>query len=451
MLWQIIRVASVLLLACCSCSYLKKLFYSPVKNKSIYLRDRVNRIAVYHGVNVSNYSKSSPGFLPWQTKDDFAKLPGWGFNLVRYLVFWQAVEPTPGKYDDQYIANTVERIKWLQELGIDVIIDIHQDLFSKKYTGNGFPDWAVNDGGVPFHERQPWNMNYFEPALIASYNNFWRNDNLKTAYINMLKYVLSKVDGFDNVIGVDVMNEPFLGTIPNFEKKVLTDFYEKIQHMLIENNFKSEMFFEPEMYTSGGIPSDLRFKPERDCTYYPHYYDPFCHEGQAYSKLNKVLLKRAIEIKEREAQEYGVPLMIGEFGISSSVKGYLDYLQDFISIANEGFVGWTYYTYDRSSSDDFGIVNDDGTETERMKVLVSLYPQKIAGSNPSVEYGVNYFVLKYDTDDVERETGTTEIFVPKKTGLAVNGISVQMESNGFVYKYKNQNSSSQYIKITWQN
>jgi endoglycosylceramidase len=452
MFWKIMKVASVILLSCLSCSYIKKLFYSPEKNKSQFIRDKDCRIAIYHGVNVSNYSKASVGNLPWQAKEDFARLKDWGFNLVRYLIFWSAVEPTKGNYDAQYIQNTVERLKWLQDLGIDVIVDVHQDLFNKKYTGNGFPDWTVNDGGIPFTPRQPWNMNYFEPALIASYNNFWKSEELKSSYIAMVKYVLTNVDSMSNVIGIDVMNEPFLGTIPNFEKITLTDFYNKIQDMMIEGNFKSEMFFEPMMYTSGGIPTNLKFVPKRDCSYYPHYYDAFCHEGKAYSKLNKAILIRSIAIKEKEAQLFDTPLLFGEFGISSAVGNYLDYLRDFVDINNAGLNGWTYFTYDKTSSDDFGIVNDDGTETERMKVLVCLYPQRIAGDNPVVDYGTDYFTLKYDSKPADCVSGVTEIFIPpKKIGVNINGISIPDHPGSWVYKYTNQNAATQSIKITWSN
>jgi len=454
MFWKILKVAYGLLLSCCSLSYLKKLFWKPEKNKTIFLRDKLGRIAIYRGLNVSNYSKYSSDFLPWQTKEDFARLKDWGFNIVRYMVFWHAVERVKGTYDDQYIANTVERIRWLQELGINVIIDFHQDLYCAKYSGLGFPEWAANDGGISFTRKHPWNLNYFEPAVVAALNNFWRSNDLQTAYINMLSYFISRVDEFDNVVGIDVLNEPFLGTIPDFEENVLTDFYQRIQVMMNENNFKSELFFEPEIYTSGGIPSSLEFRPDRDCTFYPHYYDPFCHENSAYSKLNKWLLKRALSIKEREAQVYRVPLMIGEFGISPKVRGYLDYLNDFVRLTNESLTGWTYYTYDKTNWSDFGVINPDGSETDKLKALVSLYPQKIAGSNPAVEYGAGnrgekYFVLKYDTSDVERETGTTEIFIPKRTGVTINGVHVPDGMSGWVYNYKNQNSPNQYIKITW--
>ena len=447
---KVLQVAGVLLLTLTSCSYIKKFFYSPEKGKSHYILDKTGRVTIYHGVNVSNFSKTAPDYLPWQTKEDFARLKIWGFNLVRYLVFWQAVEPIKGTYNTAYIQSTRERLQWLQELGIDVIIDVHQDLYSTKFTGNGFPAWTIHDDGLPFKQQTPWNMNYFEPAVIASYNNFWKSEELKTKYINMLKYLLDNFDVMDNVIGIDVMNEPFFGTIPFFEKNVLTPFYNQIQEMMIQNNFKSEMFFEPEMYTSAGIPSDLRFVPDRDCSYAPHYYDAQCHEGSSYKPLNKAIMKRALDIKLAEAQRYNSPLLIGEFGISPKVDGHVQYLKDFVGLANERLIGWTYFTYDkRQSGDDFGIINDDGSPTDLLGAIQCVYPQKIAGKNPSICVDNNSFTLDYETTG--SITGCTEIYIPDLRGviITINKKSYSAGVSNQVIKYENDNSKTQHIVITW--
>jgi endoglycosylceramidase len=447
---KLLQIVGILLLSMCNCTYKKKLFYSPQKNKSVYIKDSTNRIVVYHGLNISNYSKSSVDFLPWQTKDDFAKIKIWGFNLVRYLVFWQAIEPVKGQYNKEYIQKTLERIQWLKELGIDVVIDVHQDLYSAKFTGNGFPHWTIHDNGIKFNQRKPWNMNYFEPAVIESYNYFWRSDELKTDYINMLQFLLSNVDSFDNVVGIDVMNEPFLGTILSFEKNTLTKFYDKIQVMMIANNFKTEMFFEPMMYTSGGIPSDLRFVLQRDCSYYPHYYDAFCHEGKAYKSFNKTVMQRAIAIKLRESQDFNSPLLIGEFGISPSVEGHLQYLKDLVSIMDKNLIGWTYYTYDKKTWSDFGIVDNDGNPTELLQPLVNVYAQKIAGKNPQINRDENQFMLDYEID--ASITGQTEIFIPQLdvTSITVNDMSFPVVSNQ-VFKFENDIGKKHIcVLIVWK-
>jgi endoglycosylceramidase len=454
---KMLQVAGALLLNLTSPSYIKKFFSASNKDKTCYLLDKNGRIKIYHGVNVSNFSKSSSDFLPWQTKDDFARLNTWGFNLVRYLVFWEAIEPQEGSYNTAYIQSTIQRLKWLQDLGIDVIIDIHQDLYTAKFTGDGFPDWTVHDKGASFKQQSPWNLNYFESAVINSYNYFWKSTDLQDRYINMLKYLLTNVDNLDSVIGIDVMNEPFFGTIPYFEKTILTDFYDKIQEMIQDNEFKTEMFFEPEMYTSAGIPSDLRFTPNKNwvsvinnssAVYCPHYYDALIHEGASYKSLNKAIMKRSMVIKQAEAQRYDAPLLIGEFGISSSVTGHAQYLKDFVELANTNLVGWCYYTYDKKSSDDFGLLNNDGTPTDLLGAIQCVYPQRIAGKNPEIEISANNFCLDYETDTAI--SGPTEIFIPDINiiSIAVNNVSFPVVSNQ-IFKYNNDCSGKIHLCISW--
>jgi endoglycosylceramidase len=438
---NITKISGLLLLNLLDPSYLKKFFYKPKEGENHYILDKKSRISVYRGVNVSNTAKTTTDSLPWQTKEDFAKLKTWGFNLVRYMVFWNAIEPIEGSYDTKYIQSTIERLKWLQELEIDVIIDLHQDLYTNKFGGDGFPSWTIHNTDS-FTQRSPWNMNYFEPAVIDSYNYFWGSTELKYKYINMLQYILTNIDSLDNVIGLDIMNEPFLGTIPRFEKTVLTEFYNDIQDMMNKNNFKTNLCFEPQMYTSAGIPSDLRFEPNRDSIYSPHFYDPFVHEGSKYTFLNKMLMKKAIDIKLREAQEFNSPLWFGEIGIESSVVGYQQYIKDFVQICNENLINFCYFSYDKDS---MGIVNANGSPTGQLEALIGVYAQKIAGKNPVISSTPHSFVLDYEADGLE----STEIFIPsglKGLSIKINNEEAPLPANNI---FKTIGNGSEHIVITW--
>lgn len=451
MLLRALKMLGILLLSYCNFKFIWKLFTSPTQNKPMpYILDKKNRRVLYHGLNISNAAKDAPDLISWHTKDDFARLKDWGFNMVRYLVFWQAIEPTKGSYNAEYMQKTVERINWLKELGIDVIVDFHQDLYCKKYTGDGFPDWsAVN---LPFTERHPWNLNYTEPAIIASYNNFWKSSELKNKYITVLEYLLSYVSPLENVIGIDLMNEPFQGNIFKFEKETLTLFYDKIQAMMNGNGYKTRIFFEPTMLTSSGMPTNLAFKCRPGSVFSPHYYDIFCHEGATYTWFNRLLMKKSLEIKIREAQNFGTPIMLGEFYIPSNVKNYLESIKDIISVSNKYSIGWAYYSYDKGV-----IINNDGIETDTLKALVGIYPQRIAGKNISISscliweiFSDSIFTLKYETDPTIK--GPTEIFIPKyyeNIKITVNKKAIEGSFSGTVFKYKNDSNQYQCIDICW--
>ena len=73
------------------------------------LTDVYGRQVIMHGVNV--VPKIAP-YIPIQdhfdpqtslTEQDMEDLKGWGMNFVRLGVMWEAVERTPGQYDEVYL------------------------------------------------------------------------------------------------------------------------------------------------------------------------------------------------------------------------------------------------------------------------------------------------------------------------------------------------------------
>ena len=75
--------------------------------------------------------------------DDLVK---WGFNFVRLGIMWEAVERSPGVYDDHYLDRCEVLINKLGEKGIFTLVDAHQDVFARRICGEGMPDfYATNE------------------------------------------------------------------------------------------------------------------------------------------------------------------------------------------------------------------------------------------------------------------------------------------------------------------
>jgi len=436
-------LAPVLLLFC-SCCYLGKFVVEPDPNKNYFMYDNDHRICIYHGVNVSNYSKHSDHNFPWQTNADFDRLNEWGFNVVRYLVFWSAIEPQRGTYDTLYINKTLDHIQYLTSIGVSVIIDIHQDLYADTFTGNGFPDWTVRDDGIPFGGRQePWNLTYLDKAVITSYNNFWHNNTLKNLYVKMVDFLIRSFGNVPGVLGIDVMNEPIPDLSGKFERKTLTKFYKDIEEVF--KNSKLLMFYEPWMSTSAGLPTCLKFYPETKAVYYPHYYDLIVDAKKPYGEISKVIMNKVVPTKVAEAQKFRVPIMFGEFGMSSADTGSFnfDYLKDLLNLFDQHSAGWTYWSFDPNMYNDYGIVDDNGNDKPVLGVLVRIYPQKIAGMNPKWACGDHEFVLEYGS---LQKDGITELFIPKNMQIAVETEGTWAQ-DGQKLIYKNTEHYSQIIKI----
>lgn len=419
----------------------------PNFKKKVYFRDIYNRIKIYRGVNVCNYSKTAPDFLPWHTKKDYARLKQWGFNLVRFLVFWEAIEPEKGKYNFQYINKVKEHIAVLAKLDIDVIIDIHQDLFSRKFTGNGFPDWALPEEKLPFEAQQKWYLNYLQPAVIESYKHFWSNWELQDNYFNMISFVYNTLALSKNVIGIDVMNEPFpkFPCIWRFENKILSSFYQKLNLFVTNCKFVRKLFFESWIVTSTGLPTCLNKKLFNGRNYhFPHYYPPFCHDRGNYNWFNRLLAKTAVRSKTMEAKRLNSPAIIGEIGIYERVKNYLGFIKDFVDLSEKYQVSWTWYAYDRDTDSAQGLLDANLEPKENLFKLLRIYPQKIAGKNP--KYYTKDRVFYFECDHDIFAAGNTEIFTLPQQQLKISS-NVKYTTDKNILKFDCSIPGKIFIKI----
>lgn len=431
--------------------FILNFFSFPRKGQSKYFVDPQGRIKIYHGVNICNYSKWSEDRLPWHTEKDYQRLKEHGFNLVRFVIFWEAIEPEKGVYNQEYITKVKNHIKILSDLGIDVILDLHQDLYNKKFSGNGFPDWALPEGDLPFEPKKDWYMNYLNKSVIKSYNHFWNSYELKSKYIDLLSHVQDQFKDTDNVIGIDVMNEPVppLPSIFNFETKILYSFYRILKIEMTGKIQTIPFFLEPPIYTSAGIPSFLYSKSSMALSkYIPHYYPPFCHYKGTYNKFNKFLMFIGLRSKARESQKIKSPFIIGEFGIAPKVKNRFTCIKDFINLSDKYCMSWAWWAYDKIEHDIQGLLDNEGNPNLVMESLTRAYPQRIAGTNPTYYNDGDRFYLEY-TDDMGCKA-PTEIYIPGKIINITSNTSFVLDSDDRgIRKFYNKEKGKQKIEITW--
>lgn len=135
--------------------------------------DGSGRTRLFHGVNVVF---KQPPFLPdsdkWDpylsfSQRDAEDLRLWGFNMIRLGVLWAGTFPSgPDRPDPAYMEAVSRIVSLCAAEGIYVIVDLHTDSLSRRFCGNGFPDWAIDvalnsshfsrpDGGFPAPVADP--------------------------------------------------------------------------------------------------------------------------------------------------------------------------------------------------------------------------------------------------------------------------------------------------------
>ncbi|HET7838483.1 MAG TPA: cellulase family glycosylhydrolase, partial [Rectinemataceae bacterium] len=79
----------------------------------------------------------------------FRRLKRWGMNFLRLLVTWEAVEHDgPGIYDHEYLDYIEAIVAKACEWGFAVLIDPHQDVWSRWTGGDGAPIWTLEAVGL---------------------------------------------------------------------------------------------------------------------------------------------------------------------------------------------------------------------------------------------------------------------------------------------------------------
>ena len=183
-----------------------------------WILDPKGRVLILRGINMSQSCKY-PGFLPWQSEKEVEAMRGWGFNCVRLLLTWEALEPEPGDYQEEYLDKVAEYVDWCGEAKIYVILDMHQDVYARKYQGNGCPSWSCIDDGIPFKPFPGhWAMNYGTASVIRAFDNFWADKEgpggmgVQERYVLAWQHVAERFKDHPFVLGYDMMNEPFYGS-----------------------------------------------------------------------------------------------------------------------------------------------------------------------------------------------------------------------------------------------
>lgn len=178
------------------------------------------RQIILHGINVVNKNPEEK-YLGHVSEDDFARFSSWGFNVVRLGIIWDGLEHEPGVYNEAYLKGIDEMIGWATENDIYVFLDMHQDLYSVKFS-DGAPLWATIDEGKEHLKGEIWSDSYLiSPAVQTAFDNFWKNTpapdgtGIQDHYINLWKHIAQRYADNKTVIGYDIMNEPFPGSKAN--------------------------------------------------------------------------------------------------------------------------------------------------------------------------------------------------------------------------------------------
>lgn len=441
----------------------------PLSSTGRWLTDENGRVVILHGVNIpKSWVRDATQGDFGLGRDDVEFLVENGFNTVRLGYFWESVEPQPGVINDAYLDEMVEVQRQLTDAGIHVMLDMHQDMYGRKYgterTGqpdaHGAPEWAVIDEGLPAQPNVGFPGNYIAmPAQNRAWDNFWANRpapdgvGLQDHYAAMWRAVAERFAGDPYVVGWDLMNEPWAGTPwplsacadpiscgPLLDRMLLAPFHQRVANAIREVDDTHIVWYEPFLpfaFTASTAHPGLD-DPNQGFSF--HNY---CLAGSGalgtssdssaeacHNREERVFQKAEVERNPEAA------LVVSEFGASN----HYPEIERVADLADKYMVSWQHWMYcamcitgipasdDETAADGSAIVFDmrrppegDNVDDKKLDVLVRPYPHAVAGT--PLSYGFDrdtgVFTLRYST---ERPDGSgrfgvgsvTRVFVPER-------------------------------------
>ncbi len=251
---------------------------APLRIEKRWLVDEVGRSVILRGVNLggdckvpypdggtnhptdfSNHREVSFIGRPFplaESDEHFSRLRTWGFNCLRLLTTWEAVEHRgPGDFDAAYLDYFAELCRRAADYDLYVFVDFHNDVWSRMSGGDGAPCWLFGKVGIDYRrisssesahvmqavydyarggrqeDRYPtmsWSQNAnwplngimwtlffggrdFAPHMTIDGQNV--QDYMQEHYLAAQREIALRVRDLPNVIGFDSLNEPHGGWI----------------------------------------------------------------------------------------------------------------------------------------------------------------------------------------------------------------------------------------------
>lgn len=411
-----------------------------------WLVDNQGRVVILHGVNA--VWKHAPYFPPDTAEGFTAQDAYWlaanGFNAVRLGVLFAGVMPRPHEVDDDYLEKVDRVVQLLAARRIYVMLDFHQDLYSKAFQGEGFPDWTLSPDKTDGLIRAGFPLGYVTPRVSEAFDGLWNNDNkLQDDYRDAWVAVAARWKSSNYLMGYDLINEPWSGSqwpvcarpsgCQKFESEKLQPFYEHVLAGIRKVDPYNIVWLEPQVLFDFGVQSHLGARPIADeqlglswhnyCFAAPLMKAFRIKESSTCERQEERVFKNAEALVAR----LGSASFLSEFGASHDLVD----IRRVVEGADKNMVGWAFWSY-KNWGDPTTQAQGSGAQSmfksdaelssvkmDKLAILQRPYPQMVSGVPLSFSFDEQnrVFSLKYSTVMTSGwrapKDMLTQIYIPK--------------------------------------
>jgi len=420
--------------------------------------DEHNRTRIFHGVNA--VEKVFPFYPVLDRFDsnrslcqqDFTNLKTWGFNVVRLYLAWPGFEPQRGQYNFTYLDQLNKIVDMAAQNDMYIILDMHQDVFSRKFCGEGFPDWATlgddiesfpfpvpisvqkDKDGIPIVEsclKHSFFMYYFSKGASSSFQKFYENqDGILDAFASMWQQVAKYFAKSKNVLAYEILNEPWPGDylkhpelllpLGTSDKKYLMPLYSKVNDYIRKVDDDHIIMFEPIVsdFSIVGLehgPSGSKDYLNREAfSYHIYCVDADSHGDPKSRAICKLFDDGMFRWRHSTIQKLGSGAFLTEFGAVSNATAGSHELRWMTEQADKELRSWAYWQfkfYDDVTTQSspptiesfYGV--DGSLQFDKVKTLSRTYAHAVCGVPTSMNFdaSTSLFSLVYSSVNCQNQ------------------------------------------------
>ncbi len=357
--------------------------YTPLDSDGAHLRDARGRIALLHGVNARIEGVFDVTFddgripveeVPPLTAEDCRRMRALGFDHLRLPINWSGVEPARGAYDQAYLARVDAAITCAADAGLLVVVDLHQDAYSKEIGEDGAPLWAIVPPPDMLLQGPLTDLGQRRTSsqVTRAFDSFFAAGDpagLQADFNAMLGHVAARWADHPAVIGFELFNEPTVGF-------ALVDAFHFAAAAAVRAAAPDKLvFFEPSAIRNftDGVPTASAPFPVDGAVYAPHVYTfVFRPDPTALEQLTPEDLEPSVMGARAEAEAWGTPLWIGEYGVGPTTPNADLWMAVQNELHDRYLASNAFWLWKESSQGSWGVYDwDAGTSTwtERPQVV----------------------------------------------------------------------------------
>ena len=398
-----------------------------VQKETGQLMDELGRSRQFHGVNVVYkaypWHPAVDAFNPVTsfTEEDAKILASLNLNFIRLAIHWAGAEPEKGKFNETYFRVMRSIVDSCEKHGIYVLLEFHQDVLAPQYCGHGVPSWLFADTlmkgwrafpfpqlmhpfsdtdgeGVPSKESCDsitWYHSYLTPSVANAFGRLYRNDNgLLDQFENFWKQVAMHFKDKSNLIGYEIMNEPWPGDhwrnpfllLPGISSQTtLYRLHDRVASAIRSVHPEAIIFFEGITWDihnrAPTVPGGVEYANKSVLSY--HHYSP-----PVIGTIEDTIRRR-----KNDAKRLGCGLFLTEFDMwwheDSIERDAVKHTIDISETENQNWSGWSYKSFAQGiNSTDGGLFDPYSGELRReMAEMVSRpYVMSIEGKIHSAQF-----------------------------------------------------------------